>query len=148
MQLAVDFNLIAAPHAKTGRRPFAHTVYGEKSRFLKRRREKSCGSVSLVVLGEYDFTVVTELLPDQLFHPDFFFDPERNGFQEGLNARWDARQVGVQDPIKFKEGFFIKSDQAHLLDTQSVFSQTIINREPGRSEEHTSELQSRFDLVC
>src|SRR2546423_7397551 len=82
-----------------------------------------------MVLGEYDFTVVTELLPDQLFHPDFFFDPERNGFEEGLNARWDARQVGMEDAVEFDEGFFVKGDKFNVIDLDASFPQTIFDGE-------------------
>src|SRR2546430_8362122 len=82
-----------------------------------------------MVLGEYDFTVVTELLPDQLFHPDFFFDPERNGFEEGLNARWDARQVGMEDAVEFDEGFFVKGDKFNVIDLDASFPQTILDGE-------------------
>src|SRR5699024_11492004 len=45
--------------------------------------------------------------------------------------------------------FFYEEDQKHPLDHyQTKLEYVVFQDKLGRSEEHTSELQSRFDLVC
>src|SRR5438067_2883110 len=67
----------------------------------------------------------------------------------------DLGRVGLQSPKRFGE----RSGGAASVEDVRVDSQKIVGRQAdfrgrhefpfaGRSEEHTSELQSRFDLVC
>src|SRR5438067_5776276 len=59
--------------------------------------------------------------------------------------RSGAREIGLMKP----DAFFINTARGKLVD-QPALVEALKNRRLGgaRSEEHTSELQSRFDLVC
>src|SRR5699024_11560866 len=61
---------------------------------------------------------------------------------------WDIRkEVGMvfQNPDNQFVGATVQDDVAFGLENRGIERETMIQR---RSEEHTSELQSRFDFVC
>src|SRR5882762_1906524 len=82
----------------------------------------------LMVFWEYDFATVVEFYSDPFLHPDFFLDPEGNGFEERLNARRSARQVSMQDAIKLDERLFVKGDKINLVNPDSPLAQAIFDR--------------------
>src|SRR5699024_11552529 len=97
---------------------------------------------------EYDQTSIVRSF-DQILSPDALF--VENHCSPYLNH--DIKQLYITNPTHFHREFFrnrlalkrkifpIVDSYAHLMFQHLVsFSQ--------RSEEHTSELQSRFDLVC
>src|SRR5439155_7071737 len=132
LQLPEDFNSIVQPNAEAGRGPFPDAVHREKSRFLKWRREKRRRRMGLVMLREDDFAAIVQFLAYQLLHPDLFLDPQGNGFEKGANAGRSARQVGVQDPIKFQERFFIKNYKINFLNPDASLPQAIFDCGPGK----------------
>src|SRR5699024_12713430 len=52
----------------------------------------------------------------------------------------------IHIPVKFKNGYFCSQFVAEILERAGVAA--LKKKKSERSEEHTSELQSRFDLVC
>src|SRR5438067_10749897 len=72
-------------------------------------------------------------------HDHLVFDSPRNPLQSNF-------ELGSHEALLLK-CVFLKADNAGTFDRTSVGKPRRPNH-PLRSEEHTSELQSRFDLVC
>ena len=132
MQFAKNFDLIAAPDAKAGCRPLADAIDREKRRFLKRRREKGGCGMRLVMFREKDPAIVVQLFTNEFFHPDFFFDPERNGLEKGLNACGRAREISMQNPVELDKRLFVKGDIINSIDRSTCFPQAIVGRVFGK----------------
>src|SRR5436309_6967359 len=81
---------------------------------------------------EKDFAVVAQLLAEELFHPDFFFDPNRNGLEERAQPNGRVSKVGVQYSVKLDERLLIKRDEVRFVDANASLAQTIFDREFGK----------------
>src|SRR5699024_3641608 len=63
---------------------------------------------------------------------------------------WDVAEemlYGVRDPFGIKSLFYYEHDEGVFFASEKKSITTLLEQEE-RSEEHTSELQSRFELVC
>src|SRR5437868_8161446 len=74
----------------------------------------------------------------------------RSAFKRRKPGRFNQlKQIAHSDPLPPTIIAYYNSNLAAA--TLALFSKSLIDsgrKERGRSEEHTSELQSRFDLVC
>ena len=96
-----------------------------------------------IATGTGDFAI----LAAQMLHPDQLIGAD---ISEGMMeiGRQKVRQLGLENTISFaKEDCLNLSFQDESFDAVTA-AFGIRNFQNLRSEEHTSELQSRFDLVC
>ncbi len=142
MDLRIDFQCVVMSHTETGRRPFSHSIHGQKSCLLKGRWEKSACSMRFVMFWINDFSLITRLFFDQIRYPEFFFDPNGHGFPEGPDSNWGKGEIGFQQPFEFDERFVIKSHVIQVATLNARRVQTIpdgVSREskimlfPGKS---------------
>ena len=127
MKLRKDLNLIVPAQAVTRCGPFPNTVYGQKSRFLKRRREKSGGSVGLVVFRKKNHTLIMDLVLDQLLHPQFLLDPQRNRHHERADAGWCISKISFKNSFEFNKRLIIKTDIIQLIALDSALLEAIMD---------------------
>src|SRR5699024_11553157 len=92
--------------------------YGFAKRLLNTKR-----SLALLLMAEVDISILS-MVPREYFHPK----PKVNSSLIRLNRK--KSRISYKDKQKY-----------------NYFVMKWVNKEY-RSEEHTSELQSRFDLVC
>src|SRR5207247_3930964 len=85
-----------------------------------------------------DALPISRELADDLFKPSL----SREGRRQPQHKR-------NQPPERLGHGHRVRPTLADLHeDLEGFFLRRFGHRDPGRSEEHTSELQSRVDLVC
>src|SRR5699024_11940550 len=78
---------------------------------------------------------------------------EQLGFQydqlekEGYLSPVTDAQISYKFPVKYGDKIFVETWLEGYDKIRATYAYQVVE-EMGRSEEHTSELQSRFDLVC
>src|SRR5699024_7466492 len=112
--------------------------------------EKSCQSIHNISPDTYNFIVSNK--PCKVFISISRLSPEKNihllidAFSRLTGKFTESVLIIVGSGREYKR---LKQQVAQLELTEKVFFTKHLNNPfPVRSEEHTSELQSRFDLVC
>src|SRR5436305_2002762 len=77
--------------------------------------------------GKQNRATVVELTADEFLHPDLLFDPQRDGHQERPDPGRGAGQIGVQYPVEFDEGLFVKRDEIDLLYADAAFVEAVFH---------------------
>src|SRR5436309_3252357 len=127
MQFPLNLDPIISADSKAGRGPFPNTIDSKKSCFLVRRGKKRRGGVGFMMFGKNYFSLVIQLLFNQLLHPDLFFYPDGNRLQEGADARRRIGEIGMEQTVELEKRFFVKSNVIHFAHGHVAFTEAVFN---------------------
>jgi len=81
----------------------------------------------LVVFREKDHAFIINLVLNQLLHPQFLLDPQRDRHHERTNAGWGIGKISFKNSFEFNKRLIIKTNVIQIVALYSALLQAVID---------------------